>query len=114
MSDSSRDESTDSVVATEVSDQPDPGTGSVPASGIGLKYYILLVAAGAFATTFAQQRVLVNYPTVFLLKEHFHFKAQEVATFMFWTTFAWNLKPFAGIFTDAFPLFGTRRRHYMM
>src|SRR5205085_941008 len=26
----------------------------------------------------------------------------------------WYLKPFAGILTDAFPIFGTRRRHYML
>jgi hypothetical protein len=37
-----------------------------------------------------------------------------VAVFFFWATFAWTLKPLAGILTDAFPLFGTRRRHYMM
>jgi hypothetical protein len=27
---------------------------------------------------------------------------------------AWYLKPFAGILTDAFPIFGTRRRHYLL
>lgn len=76
--------------------------------------YAVLVAAGAFATTFAQQRVLGNLPTVFLLKDHLHLRKEEVATFFFWATFAWNLKPLAGILTDAFPLFGTRRRSYMI
>lgn len=87
---------------------------AAPQTGITVSQYALLVAAGAFATTFAQQRVLANYPTLFLLKNHFHLKKEEIALFFLWATFAWNLKPIAGIFTDAFPLLGTRRRHYMM
>jgi predicted MFS family arabinose efflux permease len=83
-------------------------------SGITLTQYAVLVAAGAFATTFAQQRVLANYPTTFLLKDHLHLRKEDVAVFFFWATFAWNLKPLAGILTDAFPLLGTRRRSYMI
>ena len=37
-----------------------------------------------------------------------------MAAFSFWCTLAWYLKPFAGILTDAFPFFGTRRRHYLL
>ena len=29
-------------------------------------------------------------------------------------SFPWNVKPIAGILSDTFPLFGTRRRHYML
>jgi MFS family permease len=99
-------------------DQPPPaapkkGHGS-PDKGITLRQYAILVGAGAFATTFAQQRVLGNYPTTFLLKDHLHLAKEQVAVFFFWATFAWNLKPLAGILTDAFPLFGTRRRSYMI
>ena len=83
------------------------------ATGITLSQYAILVAVGAFATTFAQQRVLANLPTTFLLKDHLHLQKEAVAVFFFWATFAWNLKPLAGILTDAFPLFGTRRRSYM-
>jgi MFS family permease len=85
-----------------------------PSSGITLTQYAVLVAAGAFATTFAQSRVLGNYPTTFLLKDHLHLPREQVAFFFLWATFAWNLKPLAGILTDAFPLFGTRRRSYMI
>ena len=85
-----------------------------PATGITLTQYAVLVAAGAFATTFAQQRVLANLPTTFLLKDHLHLHKEAVSVFFFWATFAWNLKPLAGILTDAFPLFGTRRRSYMV
>jgi hypothetical protein len=76
--------------------------------------YAILVGAGALATTFAQLRVLGNYPVLYLLKDHLHMKQEEVAVFFLWTSFAWNVKPLAGILTDAFPIFGTRRRHYMM
>jgi hypothetical protein len=84
------------------------------AGGMGAREYAILVGAGAFATTFAQSRVLAQLPTTFLLKEHFQLQKEDVALFFFWATFAWNVKPVAGILTDAFPLFGTRRRHYMI
>ena len=80
----------------------------------GLGRYAVLVAVGAFATTFAQQRIVANIPTTALLKDHFHLAREDVALFFFWATFAWNLKPVSGVLTDAFPLMGTRRRHYMM
>lgn len=84
------------------------------ASGMTLRRYSILVGAGAFVTTFAQLRILANYPLTFLLKDHFHLAQGQVAVFFFWATFAWNVKPLAGLLVDAFPLFGTRRRHYMM
>jgi hypothetical protein len=36
------------------------------------------------------------------------------SAFFFWASFAWYLKPLAGILTDAFPLFGSRRRSYIL
>lgn len=98
------------------SDRTNPTPPQPPATstGISLRQYAILVAAGAFATTFAQQRVLGNYPTTFLLKDHLGMSRQSVANFFFWATFAWNLKPLAGILTDAFPFLGTRRRSYMI
>lgn len=104
---SSRVEATNDSAAAFVDTNPSP-------TGITLMKYAVLVAVGAFATTFAQSRVLANYPTLFLLKDHFHLKKEAVSIFFFWATFAWNLKPLAGILTDAFPLFGTRRRSYMI
>jgi MFS family permease len=99
---------------SETATQDPQGTPRESAAGITLGRYAVLVAAGAFATTFAQQKVLALYPTTFLLKDHLQLKREEVSYFMFWAVFAWNLKPFAGILTDAFPLFGTRRKSYMI
>ena len=89
-------------------------TSSRTRTAIGLREYVILVGVGAFATTFAQSRVLGQLPTTFLLKDYFHLEKEAVAFFFYWVTFPWNVKPLVGILTDAFPLFGTRRRHYMM
>ena len=77
--------------------------------------YLLMVAIGAFATTFAQQRATFgNYPILFLLKERLHFGREQVAEFFMWATFAWSMKPLAGVLTDAFPIRGSRRRAYLV
>jgi predicted MFS family arabinose efflux permease len=75
----------------------------------------MIVAVAAFATTFAQQRVtLGNYPILFHLKKDLHFGREQVSEFFLWATFAWNVKPLAGVLTDAFPIFGSRRRLYLV
>ena len=80
-----------------------------------LRVYLAIVAIAAFATTFAQQRVtLGQYPILFHLKKDLHFGREQVSEFFLWATFAWNLKPLAGVLTDAFPIFGSRRRLYMV
>ena len=80
-----------------------------------MRAYLVMVAVGAFATTFAQERAtLGNYPILFHLKERLHFSKEQVSELFMWATFAWNLKPLAGVLTDAFPIRGSRRRVYMM
>jgi predicted MFS family arabinose efflux permease len=89
---------------------PDDDAGTAPS----LRGYLLMVAVGAFATTFAQQRLIGTYPILFHLKERLHFSKEQVSEFFLWATFAWNLKPLAGVLTDAFPLRGSRRRAYLI
>jgi MFS family permease len=89
-------------------------TGAVPETGLTLRQYYLMVGLGAFVTTIAQPGVIGRLPLRILLKDDLHLGAQALATFMFVSTFAWNVKPVAGLLSDAFPLFGTRRRHYMI
>lgn len=93
-------------------EHPDSDGGAAPAAS--LRGYLLMVAVGAFATTFAQQRLMGNYPILFHLKERLHFGKEQVSEFFLWATFAWNLKPLAGVLTDAFPLRGSRRRAYLI
>jgi predicted MFS family arabinose efflux permease len=99
------------MTTTRTPDQRD----DVPPPGARLRDYLVMVALGAFATTFAQQRsTLGNYPILFHLKERLHFGKEQVAEFFMWATFAWNLKPLAGVLTDAFPIRGSRRRAYLV
>src|SRR5215467_4913149 len=86
----------------------------VPDTGLTLRQYYVMVGLGAFVTTIAQPAVIGRLPLQLLLKNELHFNAQMLAAFLVVTTFAWNVKPLAGILSDAFPLFGTRRRHYML
>jgi MFS family permease len=79
-----------------------------------LRALALIIIFGIFATTMAQPQALGRLPLQFLLKNDVHVTREQMAEFFFWCGLAWYLKPFAGILTDAFPFFGTRRRHYLL
>jgi hypothetical protein len=74
----------------------------------------VVIVAGVLATTLAQPQVLARLPLQNLLKNELHLDRSSNAAFFFWAGLAWYLKPFAGIITDAFPLFGNRRRSYIL
>src|ERR1700726_1938913 len=74
----------------------------------------LIIVFGIFASTMPQPQALGRLPLQFLLKNDVHVTREQMAAFFFWAGMAWYLKPLAGILTDAFPLFGTRRRHYLL
>jgi MFS family permease len=74
----------------------------------------LIIVFGVFASTSPQTSGLGKLPLQFLLKNDVHVTRQQMAAFFFWCGLAWYFKPFAGILTDAFPFFGTRRRHYLL
>jgi MFS family permease len=80
----------------------------------GLLPLALIIIVGIFATTMPQTSALGRLPLQFLLKNDVHVTREQMAAFFFWAGMAWYLKPLAGILTDAFPLFGTRRRHYLL
>jgi hypothetical protein len=79
-----------------------------------LVYAALVIVAGVLATTLAQTQVLARLPLQNLLKNELHADRTANAAFFFWAGLAWYLKPFAGILTDAFPLFGSRRKSYLL
>jgi hypothetical protein len=74
----------------------------------------LVIVFGIFATTLPQPQVLARLPLQFLLKNEVSVTREQMAAFFFWCSLAWYFKPIAGILTDAFPLFRTRRRHYLL
>jgi hypothetical protein len=73
-----------------------------------------VIIAVVLATTLAQPQVLARLPLQNLLKNELHLDRTANAAFFFWAGLAWYLKPFAGILTDAFPLFDSRRKSYIV
>jgi len=79
-----------------------------------LRRAFFLVSAGLFITSLGQPGVIGLLPFRFLFKNQFHLDAFQQAKFFAVATFAWYLKPLAGLLCDSFPLFGTRRRSYLI
>jgi hypothetical protein len=79
-----------------------------------LRRDLLFIGYAAFITTLAQDKVLGNLPIRLLLKNHLDATTTELAAFLFWAGLAWYLKPVFGLVIDAYPLWGTRRRWYMI
>ena len=73
-----------------------------------------MVFVGITAVTVSQQNALSLIPLKNLLKNELHEDIATTASFFFWIGLAWYFKPFFGIFTDAFPFFGTRRKSYII
>jgi hypothetical protein len=89
-------------------------TNTVQKSSRSLLYAIVVIGVAFLATTLAQPQVLARIPIQNMLKNELHVGRSANAAFFFWIGFFWYLKPFLGIISDAFPLFGTRRRSYMI
>lgn len=75
---------------------------------------VLLIGFGVLGTTLAQTQLLGRIPIQNLLKNLLHVDRATNAAFFFWIGLPWYLKPLFGIVCDAFPLFGTRRKHYLL
>jgi predicted MFS family arabinose efflux permease len=75
---------------------------------------VIVVVVGVLATTLAQTQLLGLIPLRNVLKNTMHASREATAGFIFWATLPWYFKPLVGIVQDAFPLFGTRRRSYML
>ena len=75
---------------------------------------VIVVVVGVMATTLAQTQLLGLIPLRNLLKNTMHASREQTAAFVFWATLPWYFKPLVGIVQDAFPLFGTRRKSYML
>src|SRR5215471_13203 len=73
----------------------------------------LLIGVGVFATTLAQPSV-IKLPLQNLLKTDLHIRPEGMAVFFAVSALAWYFKPLAGLLSDSVPLFGTRRRHYLL
>lgn len=80
----------------------------------GFYRYGLVVGSAAFVTTIAQMEIIGQLPIRYLLKNHLGVAPEQMSLFLLLATIAWYVKPLAGLISDSVPLFGTRRRHYLM
>lgn len=77
-------------------------------------YAFIVVFLGITAVSLSQQNAIGLIPLKNLLKNELHVDKAGNAAFFFWIGIAWYFKPFFGIFTDAFPFFGARRKTYIL
>lgn len=75
---------------------------------------VIVVVIGVLATSLPQTQGLGIIPIRNLLKNTLHVSRESTAAFVFWATIPWYFKPLVGMVQDAFPMFGTRRRSYML
>jgi MFS family permease len=75
---------------------------------------VAVIAWGIFVAGLAWPRLLGWLPFGLMLKNELHLSPQRVAAFWAVTTAAWYFKPLVGLVCDAYPLFGTRRRAYLI
>lgn len=75
---------------------------------------LALVAVSLFVSTFVSDSKLAKLPLQFLLKDHLHVSPAQMAAFFALAGLAWYFKPLAGLLADAVPLWGSRRRNYLL
>ena len=94
--------------------EPDSARGEMSAAerAAGLKRMALLLAVGWAFTNIAY--AIYDIPLKFVLKDELHLNAEQIARFFALGVFSNYVKPLAGILTDSVPLFGTRRRGYLI
>ena len=88
--------------------------GAEPTSPARMRAAVAVVAAGIFVTGFGWPGIIGRLPFTLLFKRELGLGADDVAAFWAIATVAWYCKPLVGLICDAFPLFGTRRRAYLL
>ena len=73
-----------------------------------------MIVVGLLISTFVSDSRHAKLPLQFLLKNHLHLGPTAMAAFFGLTSLAWYFKPVAGLLSDVVPLWGSRRRNYLM
>jgi len=80
----------------------------------GLRPMATVMATSIFATTFVQLQSLGYLPFNHLLMTSMGLDSNRAATFMSLAMLPWSFKAIAGLLVDGVPLFGSRRRNYLL
>ena len=73
-----------------------------------------VIGTGLLVTSLGWPALLARLPLGLFLKNRLHLGAADVAAFWAVGTVAWYAKPLAGLLCDGVPLFGSRRRAYLI
>ena len=78
--------------------------------------YFWLIAVGMLCTAFTNPggAGIGGQPLKYLLKTQLHLQPKAMAAFFALAALAFYFKPIVGLLTDGIPLFGTRRRGYLL
>lgn len=85
-----------------------------PAAGMSAWRAPLVIAVGIFATGLGSPNLIGRLPIGLMLKNTLHLPPQQVAMFWAIATLPAYVKPLVGLICDSVPLFGTRRRGYLL
>lgn len=91
-----------------------PGAEPSGPTAVRVRPLIVVLAAGIFVTGFGWPGTIGRLPFSLLLKNQLHMPAFKISAFWAIATIPWYLKPLFGLISDAYPLFGTRRRGYLL
>ena len=91
-----------------------PGAEPSGPTAVRVRPLIVVIATGIFVTGFGWPGIIGRLPFNLLLKNELHMPAHKVAAYWAIATIAWYIKPLFGLISDAYPLFGTRRRGYLL
>lgn len=78
------------------------------------KRLMAMIVVGLLVSTFVSDSRHAKLPLQFLLKNHLHLGPTAMAAFFGLTSLAWYFKPVAGLLSDVVPLWGSRRRNYLI
>lgn len=82
--------------------------------GVRFRRVVAVVATGIFVSGLGWPGLIGRLPFGLLLKNQLRLPPQQVAAFWAVGTIAWYVKPLVGLVCDAWPIFGTRRRGYLI
>lgn len=83
-------------------------------SPISVKQWALFFVLAYLVQGFAQTTGVLFQPMNYFFKTAHNYTAGQLAAVTFWVTFPWYIKPVYGLLSDYIPLFGYRRRSYLI
>lgn len=84
-------------------------------AGVKFQHIAIVTFVAMIATGLPQPIVLGRLPFLLFLSRNLHCDESQISRFFFLVTIPWLfMKPVFGLISDSFPIFKTRRRHYLM